>query len=176
MDKADQIALIQDETRGSVAAELLAKHRRSSQPESQQICVVLGAILEVLDGEGMEATPTALFAAIMSSLQGARTSSGQSQQPPQASLWFISPTRLLTHNSEQVSNTGSEQCTLHLLEYASPASTSCNVPLQCVEGLGETLRKDWHFLAGVRSHDHNSCRNSEQGVRGRAAVQVCCIV
>ncbi|BDA46153.1 RRP12-like protein [Coccomyxa sp. Obi] len=83
MDEADEIGLPQDGPRDSVATELLAKHRRSNQPESQQICVVLGAILEVLDGEGMEATPTALFAAIMSSLQGARGSSGQSQQPSQ---------------------------------------------------------------------------------------------
>ena len=68
MDHADEDIIPYDKPRGSVASELLAKHLRSKQPESQQICVVLGAILEVLDGEGMEATPTALFAAIMSSL------------------------------------------------------------------------------------------------------------
>lgn len=134
MVEADEIDLTQDETRGSVASELLAKHRRSNQPESQQICVVLGAILEVLDGEGMEATPTALFAAIMSSLQSARASSGQSQQSPQACLCFMSPASLrqIAHDNEQVSNVCSEQCTLHVLEYASPASTSCCIPMHCV--------------------------------------------
>ncbi len=96
MDEADQTGLTQDEPRGSVASELLAKHRRSNQPESQQICVVLGAILEVLDGEGMEATPTALFAAIMSSLQNARASSGQAQQPPQASPFLLCLPKLLS--------------------------------------------------------------------------------
>jgi hypothetical protein len=84
MDHADEDIIPYDKPRGSVASELLAKHLRSKQPESQQICVVLGAILEVLDGEGMEATPTALFAAIMSSLS-LKASSGKSQQSPQAS-------------------------------------------------------------------------------------------
>ena len=59
--------------RGGVAAELLAKHSRSQQPESQQLCLILHAVLEVLRGEGMEATPTALFAAIMSSLEKPET-------------------------------------------------------------------------------------------------------
>lgn len=85
MDHADEDITPYDKPRGSVASELLAKHLRSKQPESQQICVVLGAILEVLDGEGMEATPSALFAAIMSSLQSSKASSGKSQQSPQAS-------------------------------------------------------------------------------------------
>ena len=59
--------------RGGVAAELLAKHSRSRQPESQQLCLILTAVLEVLQGEGMEPTPTALFAAIMSSLEKPET-------------------------------------------------------------------------------------------------------
>ena len=59
--------------RSGVAAELLAKHGRSQQPESQQLCLILHAVLEVLQGEGMEPTPTALFAAIMSSLEKPET-------------------------------------------------------------------------------------------------------
>ena len=51
------------------AAHLLAKHRNSAQPESRQLCAVLGAILEVLQAEGLQPTPTAVFAAVMSSLE-----------------------------------------------------------------------------------------------------------
>jgi hypothetical protein len=64
---------IQDPARSGVAAELLAKHSRSQQPESQQLCLILNAVLEVLQSEGMEPTPTALFAAVMSSLEKAET-------------------------------------------------------------------------------------------------------
>ena len=49
-----------------VAALILVKHGRSSQPESKQICVVLGAVTEVLRDEGYNPTPTAYFAAVMS--------------------------------------------------------------------------------------------------------------
>lgn len=60
---------------GGVAAEILAKHIRSQQPESQQICVILSAILEVLTAEGMDPSSTALFAATMSSLEKRETQS-----------------------------------------------------------------------------------------------------
>ena len=53
--------------------ELLAKHKNSAQPESKQLCAVLGAILEVLASEGLQPTPTALFAAVMSSLEKVET-------------------------------------------------------------------------------------------------------
>ncbi|KAK9845416.1 hypothetical protein WJX81_006006 [Elliptochloris bilobata] len=55
-------------------AELLAKHRNSAQPESRQLCAVLGAILEVLSSEGLQPTPTAVFAAVMSSLEKVESS------------------------------------------------------------------------------------------------------
>ena len=51
------------------AAHLLAKHRNSAQPESRQLCAVLGAILEVLEAEGLQPTPIAVYAAVMSSLE-----------------------------------------------------------------------------------------------------------
>ncbi len=56
-----------------VAAEIYAKHRNSTQPESQQVCAVLGAVLEVVQAEGMQPTPTTLFAAVMSSLEKPET-------------------------------------------------------------------------------------------------------
>lgn len=53
---------------GSVAAEIYDRHKRSSQPESREVCAVLGAILEVVAAEGLQPSPTTLFAAVMSSL------------------------------------------------------------------------------------------------------------
>jgi hypothetical protein len=52
-----------------LAGELLEKHQNSTQPSSQTLCAVLRATLEVLQSEGLEATPSALFAAVMSSLE-----------------------------------------------------------------------------------------------------------
>lgn len=79
-----------------MAAELLAKHSRSQQPESQQLCLILNAVLEVLQSEGMEPTPTALFAAVMSSLEKAETQAsaqaGSSTVFTRGGLQAISPT------------------------------------------------------------------------------------
>ena len=58
---------------GGVLAALFSKHQNSRQPESQQLCAVMSAILEVLDQEKMQATPTAVFAAVMSSLEKPET-------------------------------------------------------------------------------------------------------
>ena len=58
---------------GGVVGEIYAKHRNSTQPESQQVCAVLGAVLEVVQAEGLQPTPTALFAALMSSLEKPET-------------------------------------------------------------------------------------------------------
>jgi ribosomal RNA-processing protein 12 len=65
-----------------VAAHILKKHGRSTQPESKQICVVLGAVSEVLKDEGYSPTPTAYFAAIMSLLEKPETQ--ESPQVPAA--------------------------------------------------------------------------------------------
>ena len=52
-----------------VAGEVYARHAHSQQPESQQLCAALSAILEVIEAQGMQPSPTALFAAIMVSLE-----------------------------------------------------------------------------------------------------------
>ena len=59
----------------SVADEIFARHRNSTQPESQQLCIILASVLEVIAAEGLQPTPTALFAALMSSLQRPETTS-----------------------------------------------------------------------------------------------------
>lgn len=56
-----------------VVTEIYAKHRNSTQPESQEVCAVLGAVLEVVQAEGLQPSPTALFAALMSSLEKPET-------------------------------------------------------------------------------------------------------
>ena len=67
-----------------VAASILAKHSRSSQPESKQICVVLGAVTEVLKDEGYNPTPTAYFAAVMSLLEKPETQESPQVRAPHA--------------------------------------------------------------------------------------------
>jgi hypothetical protein len=57
----------------NIAAEIMSRHRKSQQPESQQVCAVLGAVQEVVRAEGLEVTPTALFAALMSALENDAT-------------------------------------------------------------------------------------------------------
>lgn len=53
--------------------EILARHGHSAQPHSQQLCAILSAVLEVLRAEGLQPTPTALYAALMSSLEKKET-------------------------------------------------------------------------------------------------------
>ena len=62
-----------DSENADLAAHILARHSRSSQPESKQVCVVLGAVTEVLKDEGYSPTPTAYFAAIISLLEKPET-------------------------------------------------------------------------------------------------------
>lgn len=62
-----------EDPQGGVVGEIYAKHRNSTQPESQQVCAVLGAVLEVGQAEGLQPTPTALFAALMSALEKPET-------------------------------------------------------------------------------------------------------
>ena len=52
-----------------VAGEIFARHAHSQQPESQQLCAALAAILEVVEAQGMQPTPTVLFAAILVSME-----------------------------------------------------------------------------------------------------------
>lgn len=53
----------------NVAADILQKHRNSTQPESKQLCLILSSVLEALKQSNIQATPTAIFASLMSTLQ-----------------------------------------------------------------------------------------------------------
>lgn len=53
---------------GGIVTEIKSRHGHSAQPESQQVLAVLQAVLEVIGAEGMAATPTTIFAALMSAL------------------------------------------------------------------------------------------------------------
>lgn len=52
-----------------LVAEIYARHLNSRQSSSKQLCAILTAVLEVLKAEALQPTPTALFAALMSSLE-----------------------------------------------------------------------------------------------------------
>lgn len=54
---------------GGVVSELQSRHGHSAQPESQQVLAVLQAVLEVISAQSMSATPTTIFAALMSALE-----------------------------------------------------------------------------------------------------------
>ena len=56
---------------GDPVAELWDRHCRSRQPESKATCAVLEAVADILQQEGIAPSPTAVFAATMSSLERA---------------------------------------------------------------------------------------------------------
>ena len=57
----------------TVVDEIFARHRNSTQPESQQLCLILSSILEVIAAQGLQPTPAALFAALMATLRSPDT-------------------------------------------------------------------------------------------------------
>ena len=59
---------------GDPVAELWDRHCRSRQPESKATCAVLEAVADILQQEGIAPSPTAVFAATMSSLERADAS------------------------------------------------------------------------------------------------------
>jgi ribosomal RNA-processing protein 12 len=67
---------------GTVVDEIYARHRHSKQPTSQQLCAILDSVTEVLNGQAMKPTPTALFAAVMSSIEQSKA-----QASPEVSPW-----------------------------------------------------------------------------------------
>ena len=69
---------------GGGAAEIYSRHRHSAQPESRQVCAVLGAVLEVVAAENLQPTPSTLFAAIMTSLD--KTEAQSSPEVPRPTL------------------------------------------------------------------------------------------
>lgn len=54
---------------GGIVSELQSRHGHSAQPESQQVLAVLQAVLDVMSAQGMSATPTTMFAALMLALE-----------------------------------------------------------------------------------------------------------
>lgn len=61
------------EGQDDLASEIFRRHGHSAQPHSQQLCAILSAVLEVLRAEGLQPSPTALYAALMSSLEKPET-------------------------------------------------------------------------------------------------------
>ncbi|PSC74246.1 ARM repeat superfamily [Micractinium conductrix] len=57
----------------TLAQEIHSKFSGKTQPESRQLVAILGAVSEVLKAQGLEVTPTAMFAALMASLEKPET-------------------------------------------------------------------------------------------------------
>lgn len=72
MDEGDApagAALWDEAVVGETAAALYAKHWRSTSPESKQVCAVLEVVLAAIEEQQLQPTATAVFAAVVSSLQ-----------------------------------------------------------------------------------------------------------
>ena len=57
-----------DAITGSFLGELFGKHRNSTQEESRHLCAAMTALVELIEGQGLQITPTAVFAAVMAAL------------------------------------------------------------------------------------------------------------
>ena len=57
-----------DAITGSFLSELFSKHRNSTQAESRHLCAAMAAAVELIEGQGLQITPTAVFAAVMPAL------------------------------------------------------------------------------------------------------------
>lgn len=66
---AEPLSLDGSSAQERVVTEILAKHAHSRQPESQQLCAALAAILDVVGAQGLKPNPASIFAAIMASLE-----------------------------------------------------------------------------------------------------------
>ena len=64
---------------GDPVAELWDRHSRSRQPESKATCAVLEAVADILQQEGIAPSPTAVFVAVMSSMERADDSTSAEQ-------------------------------------------------------------------------------------------------
>jgi len=53
----------------NLAADILQRHRNSTQQDSKQLCLILSAVLETLEQSKIQPTPAALFASLVSTLQ-----------------------------------------------------------------------------------------------------------
>jgi len=54
----------------TLAQEIHAKYAGKTQPESRQLVAILAAVQEVVRAQGLEVTPTAMFAALMARWAG----------------------------------------------------------------------------------------------------------
>ena len=64
----------------SLAQEIFRKFSGKTQPESRQLVAILTAVQEVVRAQGLEVTPTAMFAALMARC-GAGGGGGRQQHP-----------------------------------------------------------------------------------------------
>ena len=161
-------------------ASLHAKHARSAQPESKQVCVVAEAIAEILRQENIAPSPTAVFAAVMSSLERAETSAS----PEVSTAMLVVLATALEHAPAGPVLTKLPDCVKVLL--ASGRAFQEHPPalrgvVQCIGLLVAALRDapppandgadgDWSHLQQAFSAVCNLCVDSRPKVRKQAAA------
>jgi ribosomal RNA-processing protein 12 len=161
-------------------ASLHAKHARSAQPESKQVCVVAEAIAEILRQENIAPSPTAVFAAVMSSLERAETSAS----PEVSTAMLVVLATALEHAPAGPVLTKLPDCVKVLL--ASGRAFQEHPPalrgvVQCIGLLVAALRDapppandgadgDWSHLQKAFSAVCNLCVDSRPKVRKQAAA------
>jgi hypothetical protein len=123
---------------GGIVPELQSRHGHSAQPESQQVLAVLGAVLEVISSQGMPATPTSMFAAIMSAMettdaQQSPVVSPSSQQQRLQQQQQQQSCNVLPHAAASLANTMFTQPTIDNRSFACLfCLLSCRLPRLCV--------------------------------------------
>lgn len=152
----------------SVVDEIFARHRNSTQPESQQLRLILTSVLEVISAEGLQPTPTALFAAVMSSLQRPETISNPEVTAAMCNLLSAIlgrvPTSILRSRAVQ---TG--QVLVSVIEHSGTkgAVAKAGVPCLCqlLAAMGPT---DWPALSRGFGIIITTCLDHQPKLRKKA--------
>ena len=161
-------------------ADLYGRHRRSVQPESRAVAAVLEAVAELLREEGIAPSPTAVFAATMSSLERADAASS----PEQTSAMLTVLGAALEHapTAPILSRVPASMKVLMAVGKASQESPhALRGVVHCVGLLVATLRdapsdavvlEQWSHCAKAFSAISNLCVDARPKVRKQAAASV----
>ena len=161
-------------------ADLYGRHRRSVQPESRAVAAVLEAVAELLREEGIAPSPTAVFAATMSSLERADAASS----PEQTSAMLTVLGAALEHapTAPILSRVPASMKVLMAVGKASQESQhALRGVVHCVGLLVATLRdapsdaivlEQWSHCAKAFSAISNLCVDARPKVRKQAAASV----
>lgn len=157
-----------DASAASLVDEIFARHRNSTQPESQQLCIILSAVVEVIKKEGLQPTPTALFAAISSSLQRSDVSSTPEVTAAMcnllAAVMLRVPTNVLRSRTVAVA-----KIMIQLLETRDTPASVSRAALPCLsQALAAMGQGDWPALSRGFAIILTACLDSQPKIRKKA--------